>query len=219
MMSRVMFPALTRLRDDSKRLGQAWLKALSVAIVVTAPVTLLLAVSASAAVHVLLGPRWLGMVPVLQLLALGALPQVMCATAPGLLRATGDTGLLFRLGLLLSGITIGAMCLGLPWGTRGVATALLINFVMNVPVVLTVCCRKAHLHFRQLYLAIRGVLLACAALLVAGYLIRETLADWTPLELLLAQTAGCAVAYVGVLAIADRKALKTALSMVRRAGR
>jgi O-antigen/teichoic acid export membrane protein len=219
MMSRVMFPALTRLRDDSKRLGQAWLKALSVAIVVTAPVTLLLAVSAPAAVHVLLGPRWLGMVPVLELLALAALPQVMCATAPGLLRATGDTGLLFRLGLLLSGITIAAMCIGLRWGTRGVATALLINFVMNVPVVLTVCCRKAHLHFGELYVAVRGVLLACAALLVVGYAVRDALEGWPPLSLLLAQTGACAVAYVGVLAIADRKALTTALSMVRRAGR
>lgn len=220
MMSRVMFPALTRLRDDPRRLGQAWLKALSVAVIVTAPVTLLMAVSAPSLVHVLLGPRWDGAVPLVELLALGALPQVMCATAPGLLRATGATSLLFRLGLVVATASLLAMLIGLPWGVRGVALALLVKFVLDVPLVLWFCCRQAHLSHWQLLRAVRGVLLACAALLVVGYGLRQGLDGMAPWQLLLSQTAGCAVAYLLVLAAADRAALATALSLVRRgAGR
>lgn len=216
IMSRVMFPALARLRDDRPTLGRAWLRALSFATAVTAPVALLLAVSAPAAVHVLLGPRWLGMVPVLQLLALAALPQVISATSPGLLRATGATDLLFRLGLCLGGLSVVAMCLGLPWGTRGVATALLVKFCLDVPVVLHVCCEQAGLHWRDVAAATRGVALASAALLAVGLGLRVVLRSVAPWEELVVQTAGCVGAYVAVLALVDRRALRGLVSLGRR---
>ncbi|MBA2465529.1 MAG: oligosaccharide flippase family protein, partial [Nocardioidaceae bacterium] len=57
---RVMFPALTRLRDDPKRLGQAWLRALSAATAFTAPIAVGMAVAAPALIEVMFGGRWLG---------------------------------------------------------------------------------------------------------------------------------------------------------------
>ena len=216
IMSRVMFPALARLRDDQATLGRAWLRALSFATAITAPVALLLAVSAPSAVHVLLGPRWLDMVPVLELLALAALPQVISATSPGLLRATGQTGLLFRLGLCLGALSIVAMCLGLPWGTRGVATALLVKFCLDVPVVMHVCCQQAGLHWRDVVQTLRGVALASAALLAVGVLLRVLLEDVAPWEELVAQALLCTAAYLAVLALVDRRALRGLVSLGRR---
>jgi O-antigen/teichoic acid export membrane protein len=218
MMSRVLYPALARLRHDPKRLAEAWLRALSVAVVITAPAALLLAVSAPAAVHVLLGPRWNGMVPILELLSLSALPQIMIATAPGVLRATGNTTLLFRSGLALAGMSVVAMLIGLPWGTRGVATALLVKFSLDVPWVLFMCARKAGVSLPRVVRALRGVLLACAALLGAGYGLRSVLDGYAPWEVLVLQCAACGVAYVGALALLDRKALTNALSLAKRAG-
>ena len=218
MMSRVLYPALARLRTDEARLGDAWLRAVSATVVVTAPAALMLAVAAGPAVHVLLGPRWNGMVPILELLALSAIPQVMISTAPGLMRATGSTRLLFRSGLLAAGLSIVAMLIGLPWGTVGVATALLVKFSLDVPWVLWLCAREAKVSLARVVVALRGVLLACAAVLVVGYSLSALLEGVPQWGQLLVQCAACGVAYVAALFLTDRPALRTAVSLARRSG-
>ena len=216
MMSRVLYPALARLRTDEARLGDAWLRAVSATVVVTAPFALVLAVAAGPTVHVLLGPRWNGMVPLLELLALSAIPQVMISTAPGLMRATGSTRLLFRSGLLAAGLSVVAMLIGLPWGTEGVATALLVKFSLDVPWVLWLCAREARVDLSRVVVALRGVLLACGAALVVGYGLGSLLHSAPQWQQLVLQVTTCGVVYVGTLYLADRPALRTALSLARR---
>lgn len=217
LMSRVLFPALARLRDDPARMGRAWLKAMQVAVMLTAPATLVVAVSAPATVEVLLGSRWLGMVTVLQLLSVAALPQVISSTSLGLLRATGDTGRLFRLGLFSACTTFLAMGIGLPWGTRGVATALLVKFLCDVPITVVICCRQTGLPQRTVYAALRGIVLACAGLVTVGVALRVSLPDdtWAWL-LLLTQGTACLATYVAILFLVDRPALTTTLSVLKR---
>ena len=216
LMGRVLYPALARLQHDRERMARAWLLALSMTVIVTAPVTLFLAVAAPSAIHVLLGERWLGMVPVLRLLALAGLPQVMTATAPGLLRATGDTQLLFRLSSVLGVLTVAAMCAGLPWGTVGVSTALLVKFSLDVPVVMHVCCRQAGVRWTELVTATRSALVACAALLAVGSCLQVTLAHLPPWQLLSVQAVGCAATYLGVLVLLDRDRVVATFAIARR---
>lgn len=218
MMSRVLFPALTRLRDDRRRLGQAWLRALSTAAVVTAPVTLGMAVAAPALVEVLFGERWLGMVPVLQILAVSALPQILTTTVAGLLRATGDTGLLFRLGVITASLSLVFIAAGLPWGTIGVATALLVKFFLDVPITFRPCMRQTHLRTRDLFRAMRGVLAACLSLAAVGILVRVRLEDAPAWTVLLAQVAACSTVYLAVLFLVDRRALFEVRDILNRSG-
>lgn len=208
MMSRVLFPALTRLRDDPERLGRAWVRALSTAGAATAPLTVGMAVAAPAMVEVLFGRRWLGMVTVLQLLALAALPQILTTTVSGFLRATGATGTLFRLSVLTSSMSFAAILIGLRWGTVGVAAALTVKFYLEVFVWLRPCLRRSQLRWRDLVRAMGGVWLACIALAAAGLAVRAAgdghLSAW---QMLVAQISTAGVAYFGVLAVTDRPAL------------
>ena len=204
-MSRVLFPAITRLRDDRPRLGRAWLRALSAAAVLAAPVGIGMAVAAPALVEVLLGRRWLGMVDVLQLLALAALPQTLSTTFGGLLRATGATDKLFRLGLITSGLSLTAIVIGLPWGTVGVAAALTVKFYLEVLIGLRPCLAEAALRWRDVVRALRGVWIASVLLGVAGLAVRLAVGEsWPAWQVLLAQTAACGVAYVAGLWAFDR---------------
>jgi len=217
VMGRVLFPALSRLRDDRARLGRAWLRALSVSGVAAAPIAIGMAVTAPAMVEVLFGRRWLGMVVVLELLAVSALPQTLTATVGGLLRATGATDALFRLGLVVSGMRLAAMVIGLPWSTVGVATALMIVFYLEMLVFARPSLRVTGLTWRQLLRAVRGVWLSCLALAAAGLAVRLLVSDdWSAWQVLLAQIGACAVAYVATLALVERSTLNLALEQVRR---
>lgn len=207
MMGRVLFPAMARLRDDRARLGQAWLVALSTGAAVTAPVTIGIAVAAPALVEVLYGRRWLGMVPVLQLLAVSALPQILTTTVGGVLRATGATGQLFRLGLIGAALSLVAIALGLPWGTLGVATALLVKFYLDVLISFRRCLVLLDLRARDALFSVGGVLLACLTMAAAGVLVRVQTPDHQAWQVLLLQVAVCAPAYLLVLALVDRRPL------------
>ena len=217
VMGRVLFPALTRLRDDRPRLARAWLRALSLGGLATAPIAIGMAVAAPAMVEVLFGRNWLGMVPVLQWLAVGALPQALTATVGGLLRATGATDALFRLGVVTSVLGLVAMLIGLPWGAVGVAAALTVKFFLELVVFARPCLAVTGLTWRALLRALRGVWIACATLAVAGLLVRFGVSDsLAPWQVLLAQVAACAAAYVATLAVVDRRVLGEVWQLVRR---
>lgn len=219
VMGRVLFPALTRLRDDPPRLARAWLRALSVAGLATAPLAIGIAVAAPAMVEVLFGRRWLGMVTVLELLSVAALPQTLTATVGGLLRATGATDELFRLGALVSSLSLVAIALGLPWGTTGVATSLTVKFYLEVVLFARPCLAQTGLTWRDLTHAVRGVWLSCVTLAAAGLLVRLLMSEGHPAwEVLLAQVAACGAAYLATLAVVERPLLVLAWSLVRRSG-
>lgn len=135
VIMRVMFPALARMRDDPLRMSRAWSRALGAASGSFAmPLALTMAATAPALVRVLYGQKWIGMIPVLELLSLSAIPQIVCTATGGAYRAAGATGLLFRVGILGTILTVIAIGVGLPWGTVGVAATFLVNAWILVPV-------------------------------------------------------------------------------------
>jgi len=217
LMGRVLFPALSRLRDDRARLGQAWLRALSLTGALTAPLTLGMAVTAPAFIEVLFGRRWLGMVTVLQLLAVSALPQTLSATAGGLLQAVGATNTLFRTGVVTSTLSVSAILLGLRWGTVGVATALMVKFYLEVYICLRPCLPELQLRWSDLVRATRGVWLACLAMAAVGVLVRAGVPGGLPAaQVLIAQVAACGVTYTAVLWWVDRRSLLLLLQLFGR---
>lgn len=217
MMTRVMFPAMSRLRDDRPRLAKAWLRAITVASSLTAPVTLGLAVSAPAMVEVLFGQRWLGMVTVLQLLAVSALPQTLSTTTGGLLRAVGATDTLFRLSIITSSLTVIAIISGLPWGIVGVATALLAISYVEAFICLRQCLRALQLRWRDLRRALLGIWMSCLGLVATGIGVRLVASSSTPAwHVLIAQVLLCSITYIGVLSLVDRRLVTPLVLLVRR---
>ncbi len=207
LMGRVLFPALTRLRDDRQRMGRAWLRALSLAGALVAPLTLGMAVAAPAMIEVLFGRRWLGMVTVLQLLSVAALPQTLTSTAGGLLQAVGATNVLFRVGMVTSALSVTAMLVGLPWGTVGVAAALMVKFYIEIYICLRPCLQQLQLRWIDLLRATRGFFAACLVMAAVGLLVRFGMRDAAAWQVLLSQTAACAATYTTALWFTDRRSV------------
>ena len=135
VMMRVLFPALSRMQDEPKRMARAWSRALAaVSGSFAMPLALTMAATAPAMVKVLYGQKWMGMVPVLEVLSIAAVPQIVGAATGGAYRAAGRTGLLFKVGVASTTLAIVAIIAGLPWGIMGVAITFMLSCWIIVPI-------------------------------------------------------------------------------------
>ena len=164
VLARVLFPSLSRLRDEPRRLASAWLRGLEAAATLSLPVTITFAAAAPALIAVLYGPRWTGTVPILELLALSAVPQILAASTGAVYRALGLTDLLFKVGMGSTAIGMIAIIGGLHWGTHGVAAGLLIAAWVALPIVVLPLFRRLEIGFADLRRPAVGVLVPAAAL-------------------------------------------------------
>lgn len=195
VLGRVLFPSLSRLRDDPQRLGRAWLRGMEAAAALSMPITMTFAAAAPAVVAVLYGPRWAATVPLLELLALSAVPQILAASAGAVYRALGLTDLMFKVGFFSTVLSVLAIIGGLPWGAPGVAAFLLAKSWLTLPIAMVPLIRALKLSRAELTPPTIGILLPAMALGVAEMAVRLTLGSTLGpiLELIAQLSAGGAL--------------------------
>lgn len=167
---RVMFPFLSRLQEDRNGLREHYLRSVAVVALLSFPLMAGLFVVAGHFVHVVLGARWVEMVPVLRILCwLGAV-QAIGTTTGWVFQATGRTDLQLRWVILAGSASLAAIGIGAWLGT----------------IVSVAAC----------YAIMSGVLLFYPAFAIPGRLIGFSVLD---LVRRLREGAGCALA-VGLVA-------------------
>ena len=219
VLSRAMLPAYAQMRDDPARLRRSWLTAVRASLLLGVPAGLGVAAAAPAVVETLYGPRWTGAVTVLVLLSASLPPQLVTRNSGPLYQALGRTGLEFRVAVVSSAVTVGGTVVGLAWGIEGVAAALLVTSWVALVVTLVPLLRLVGLRAGELWRAVRGLLLAGAAMALAA-LGAGAAVDGLPAPAVLAvQAAAGGLVYLGVLQLVDREALAPVLHHLRRGGR
>ena len=119
----VMFPALSKLRDNVESARRAYLQANRMIALITFPMMLGLSVLAEPAILVIYGQKWQGAVAFVQLLSFAGLAQSVYNTAGWIFLSRGRPDILFRLGLLSMSVRIVGVLIGLHWGLLGIAWA------------------------------------------------------------------------------------------------
>ncbi len=123
IVTRVLFPKLSRLQDDDEKLADVYLRANAAIAFVTFPMMLGFAAVARPFVEVVLGAKWLPAVPVITILAiLGALQSVWSPVGQ-LFIAKGRPDWYFRWGVCGGILFILSFFAGVPFGFVGVASA------------------------------------------------------------------------------------------------
>ncbi len=83
VISRVTFPAYSRIQEDKKRLKELYLRILNATIFLSVPLSLFFVVASKSFVLLIIGKKWLYAVPSIQLLALwGVIRSVGATTGP-----------------------------------------------------------------------------------------------------------------------------------------
>lgn len=138
----VLFPAMARVQDDTRRLSSAYLHGTALLALVMLPVGGVLCVLGPELIHVAFGERWMPMVPAFQLLALGMMFRTSYRMSDSLARATGAVyRRAWRQAVYAALVFLGAL-LGQRWGVTGVAVgvlgALWVNFLLMAHLSLAV---------------------------------------------------------------------------------
>jgi Membrane protein involved in the export of O-antigen and teichoic acid len=134
VITNVMFPALSAIQKDVKRVRELYLSSISVISLVTFPLTLGLFVVSRSFVLALFGDKWAAMIPLLQIFSLLGAIQSISTTVGWIYTSQGRTDIMFRFGLISGSIFIISFVVGLRWGTLGVAVAYTIaNFLLWYP--------------------------------------------------------------------------------------
>lgn len=122
-IQRVMEPALAGLLEEPRRYRHAYLRVVRMMALFTMPAILGTIMCADWFIGLVLGPRWVAVVPIFRALALAGLMEVFHSTLGWLLITQRRTKDLATWALINTSICIVAFVGGLPWGALGVAVA------------------------------------------------------------------------------------------------
>lgn len=122
----VFYPAFARIRDRGEPLGPAYLRVCAGYSAVLWPSMAALALAAEPIVRLLYGPAWMGVVPLLQRVALLELFVVTLPLHIDLPILVGRMNRLLALNLIDTTLSIGLLAIGCLWGVEGAATSRLV---------------------------------------------------------------------------------------------
>lgn len=204
--------AFAEVSNRRRTLSQGFFRSVALIVRLSMLVSIWLVLVAPEIVHILLGDRWLPMVPILRVFALYAILDPLRDVLGGIFLAVGEprTLLIVRV-MQLGTLIVGMVALIGYWGASGVAVASTLAVALGV-VVLSILVRK-HVDFSLTRLWGAPVLAAALGLLATWGLLTLLPADANPWTTAFAKSGAYVALYCGVLFLIERN---DAISMARR---
>jgi PST family polysaccharide transporter len=130
VLSSVLFPSLSLIQDDAKRVTNIFLKITRTIAFITFPLMLMLALGAKDFVETVLGEEWLKMIPMLQVLAsVGAL-QSLATLNGNIFLVKNRTGLAFKINIINSSVYVIGFYISSQFSLTHVALVYLISNIL-----------------------------------------------------------------------------------------
>ncbi|THH36365.1 MOP flippase family protein [Neolewinella litorea] len=216
VISGVMFPAYSQIQDEKERIKRIYLRITRVIGYLTFPMMFGLCVVAEPFIALLLGPQWMGVVPVIEILApLGAVQSI--STLEGnIFLSQGATRLQFVTGIISKVVMVGAMAVGLYLGgLTGIAWAYLLSSTTVAFFMFHYMGKLIDLSLYEICENLFTVLLAAVTMAVSVWLLdRIFLNSWPDLSrllLLVSSGAGIYLLLSYLLGIDELRYLKRIL--------
>ena len=216
-LQRVLFPAFAVIQNDLNRFQQGVSRSGRLLALIVIPIGTGIAGIAEELVPLLYGEQWTPMVPILQIIAVGAGIKAATSTAIPIFSATNRVGLSMRLNALATVFVVSSIYAGTYWGLTGVAYALLFGALLNL-IVFRVALGLIELRTSDLWQMLGPPFIASVAMLaiIAGsraLLLAEETAPFARLGILVA--IGVSV-YAGVVLLIARRHVLDAVEAVGR---
>jgi len=215
----VFFPSYSKMQNDKPRLARVYLKSLNFVFFLMIPIALGMLVVAPQLVSVLMGPKWLPAIPVLQIYAALILTRPISSNTYPLFMALGLPNYNVRAGGLLLGIMVpcvlGFVALG--WNIAGVALGVVIAHTIaacyNVYQVHTLLPGTAQQTLRSMIPPLSaGLAMFGSVHLSKPFVLQLVGCNWNILGLVLLIVIGSAV-YLGLNFILQRAVIGEMLQL------
>jgi O-antigen/teichoic acid export membrane protein len=160
----VLYPAFSRMQDESQRMARVWIDVNRLVGAVSIPALVGLAIVGPEFVQTVLGDKWMPAVAVIQVLCWVGLLQSLQRLNSSILQARDRTRdlLVYSIVVLVGGVA--AFVAGLPWGIVGVATAYAVMSTIVEPYYTWLTARSLGISVLALPRALAGVAQATAGM-------------------------------------------------------
>ncbi len=193
-----VFPRVARLQADRPAVRALYRAVLIAILNVLLPALAALMVLAPTVLPFLLGERWRGAVPIVQVLVGAALAQALIAPVGQLMKGLGQPGWLILWSIGFTLLTAVALWVGTAWGLTGASVAYVVAHVAALPVICVIGWRLTGLGVIDfLKIAWRPAIAAAALAAGLGLVLRYTM-GWSPLMGALGAVAVAALYLIGL---------------------
>jgi PST family polysaccharide transporter len=150
MVTRVTFPAFSRVQHDDALLRDAYLKTVRYISLVTFPILTGMGLLADDFIHVAYTDKWAEVIIPLQIMCLDGLIRTVGTTVGSILYAKGRADIGLKWKIASAGVIIPSIIVGADYGIIGVAVALTGTTVVLAPIIQTITNRLIDLKFKAL---------------------------------------------------------------------
>jgi len=216
-VARVTFPEFARMHADGEDVGPSFLSVLRLIALVTVPMGIVLSGAADPFVEAVLGEQWVPMTASLVVLGLWASVRTLQTTISWLLNSLGHAGLMGMISVFVLVPLIPGLILASEYGgIEAVAWVMLGDIVLSLFTLGYFVNRRCGVSIARQWGAVRPVVLASPPAWLASWLIAEATESAAPAFGLIASAGAGVLAYVAVMSILDREALRGALGQMAR---
>lgn len=205
---KITFPALSRLQNDPERAKRAYFRVTRLSATAILPAYIGLSLVSPELIPLIFGGQWLESGPVAAILFLVGPAYTFQGFGTSLLMAAGRPDVVLRFRLINMVTTVIGFLIAVPFGILAMAASFVIRGYLMVPVQLYLQRRYAGISSSEYLrrLAVPTLATLVMALVVLG--VRVLLSDQLGvIELLAAQTAAGALAYLAAVLILERSLL------------
>lgn len=134
-LSRVMIPALSRMREEPDRYRHAFFRVVKLSLLVSLPGVAFSIATADVLIVFVLGEQWSPSAPIFMALGFAGMIQPLNNPTGWLFISQGRSTDFMIWGLVTAGVAVTAFIAGLPWGAVGVAAAYAISEYVKTPIL------------------------------------------------------------------------------------
>lgn len=125
-LQRVLFPAYALLQHDLAAFRTGVARSQRILSVLVLPLGIGLAITADEVVRIVYGEKWLPVIPLLQILAVGGALRALFSLVASIYYARGRPDLALKINCVTAPLVLGGIFLGSNWGVEGVAWAMVL---------------------------------------------------------------------------------------------
>ena len=175
VISRVMFPAYSKIQNNLIKLGDTYLKTVKAVSLVTFPMMFILFVVAPEFVVFIFGPQWEPTVIIIRVLCICGAMQSIGVLSSTIYQSLNETRTQFRLQLAATLIVTVAVIAGLNFGIKGVALFYTLQYLIWFNINYFVVLKLLNLKLRNLYANLKTAFTINAILILILFLIKSLL--------------------------------------------
>lgn len=136
-LNAVALPVLSSLKEQPERYIKYYQRLVDIMTSITVPLAAYCGVEADFLIRLVLGPQWLGVIPVFRILLIAGFLQAISGTAGLVQLSMGFSERYFKWGVVGAILFVSSFVVGLPFGIKGVATAYVAaNVIIFFPTLL-----------------------------------------------------------------------------------